>query len=57
MPAPVGVIYDANEFVSGRNHINAIEIWSVAKVRLAVRRSLRPECFNLRFQDASSSIT
>ena len=41
-----------HEFTSGRNHINAVEsFWGVAKVRLAAKRGLRPEYFNLHFKE------
>ena len=46
------VNHSANEFARGRNHINGIEsFWGVAKVRLAARRGLRAEYFNLHLKE------
>ena len=44
--------HSANEFAVGHNHINGIEsFWGVAKVRLAARRGLRAEYFNLHLKE------
>ncbi len=40
-----------SEFAKGRNHINGIESWGVAKIRLAAKRDLRPEYFNLHLKE------
>ncbi len=45
------VNHGAGEFARGRNHINRIESWGVAKVRLAAKRGLRPEYFNLHLKE------
>ena len=46
------VNHSASEFAHGRNHINGIEsFWGVAKVRLAAKRGLRPEYFNLHLKE------
>ena len=46
------VNHGAGEFARGRNHINGIEsFWGAAKVRLAAKRGLRPEYFNLHLKE------
>ncbi len=46
------VNHSAHEFAQGRKHINGIEsFWGVAKIRLAAKRGLRPEYFNLHLKE------
>ncbi len=46
------VKHEANEFASGRSHINGIEtFWGIAKVRLMKLRGLRSDHFNLHLKE------